>query len=140
MPIRKTLWLVVLASGVSSSASPQPPTSTVRTPQFENDSVRVWKTTIATGQPLTMHRHESGRVIVALTDGTLRIVKESGESRTVIWERGNAYWLPADPPGEKHGDLNEGQDPIEVMVVELKPRTPLGEASPSIGNGPARGR
>ena len=120
----RTLHLVVLALGVTTTASPQPPTSTVRTPQFENDSVRVWKTSIAPGQPLTMHRHENGRVIVALTDGTLRIVKESGESRTVTWEKGKAYWLAADPPGQKHGDLNQGQEPIEVMVVELKPRTP----------------
>jgi quercetin dioxygenase-like cupin family protein len=120
----RTLHLVVLALGVTTTASPQPPTSTVRTPQFENDSVRVWKTSIAPGQPLTLHRHESGRVIVALTDGTLRIVKESGESRTVTWEKGKAYWLAADPPGQKHGDLNQGQEPIEVMVVELKPRTP----------------
>ena len=139
MPIRTTPWLVVLAWTVSGSATPQPQ-ATVRTPQFENDSVRVWKTSIATGQPLTMHRHENGRVIVALTDGTLRIVKESGESRTVTWERGNAYWLPADPPGEKHGDVNDGRDPIEVMVVELKPRTPVSETSPSIGSGPARAR
>ena len=123
MPIQRTVWLVVLALG-SSLARPQPRMSTVRTPQFENDSVRVWKSTIAPGQPLTLHRHESGRVIVALTSGTLRIVKESGESRTVTWERGNAYWLPADPPGEKHGDLNEGKEPIEVMVVELVPRNP----------------
>ena len=120
----RILCLGVLALGVTTTASPQPPTSTVRTPQFENDSVRVWKTSIAPGQPLTLHRHESGRVIVALTDGTLRIVKESGESRTVTWEKGKAYWLAADPPGQKHGDLNQGQEPIEVMVVELKPRTP----------------
>jgi quercetin dioxygenase-like cupin family protein len=122
--IAKVPWLVVLGLGFTSAASPPPPAATVRTPQFENDSVRVWKTSIAPGQPLTMHRHESGRVIVALTDGTLRIVKESGDSRTVTWEKGNAYWLAADPPGEKHGDLNEGREPIEVMVVELKPRTP----------------
>lgn len=121
----RILCPVVLALGVTTTASPQPPRTTVRTPQFENDSVRVWKTSIAPGQPLTLHRHESGRVIVALTDGTLRIVKESGESRTVTWEKGNAYWLAADPPGERHGDLNEGRDPIEVMVVELTPRTDL---------------
>jgi quercetin dioxygenase-like cupin family protein len=127
MSIAKLPWLAVLALGFTSGASTEPPRATVRTPQLENDSVRVWKTTIATGQPLTMHRHESGRVIVALTDGTLRIVKESGESRTVTWEKGKAYWLPADPPGEKHGDLNEGKEPIEVMVVELKARTDLGQ-------------
>jgi quercetin dioxygenase-like cupin family protein len=124
MSIPRITWLVVLALGATGADSAPSPRSTVRTPQFENDSVRVWKTMIATGQPLTMHRHESGRVIVALTDGTLRIVKESGESKTVTWQKGNAYWLPADPPGEKHGDLNEGKEPIEVMVVELKPPTP----------------
>lgn len=121
MSIQQILCLFVLALGFTSAASTRPPRSTVRTPQFENDSVRVWKTTIATGQPLTMHRHESARVIVALMGGTLRIVTESGESRTVTWETGNAYWLPADPPSEKHGDLNEGKEPIEVMVLELKP-------------------
>jgi quercetin dioxygenase-like cupin family protein len=118
----RILFPIVLALGLTTTASPQPPRNTVRTPQFENESVRVWKTSIAPGQPLTMHRHENGRVIVALTDGTLKIVKESGESKTVTWEKGKAYWLAADPPGEKHGDLNEGKDPIEVMVVELKPR------------------
>jgi quercetin dioxygenase-like cupin family protein len=118
----RILCLGVLALGVTTSANPQAPRSTVRTPQLENDAVRVWKTSIAPGQPLTMHRHENGRVIVALTDGTLRIVKEAGDSRTVTWEKGKAYWLAADPPGEKHGDLNEGEEPIEVMVVELKPR------------------
>jgi quercetin dioxygenase-like cupin family protein len=120
----RTMCVVVLALGVTTPASPQMPRTTVRTPQFENDSVRVWKTSIAPGQPLTLHRHENGRVIVALTDGTLRIVKESGESKTVTWEKGKAYWLAADPPGEKHGDLNEGKEPIEVMVVEMQPRTP----------------
>ena len=124
----------------TTAASSQPPKTTVRTPQLENDSVRVWKTSIAPGQPLTMHRHESGRVIVALTDGTLKIVKESGDSRTVTWEKGKAYWLAADPPGEKHGDVNEGKEPIEVMVVELKPRTPYEGTLLPIRNAPARAR
>ena len=140
MPVRKVWGLGLLALGFTSAAGTQPPRPTVRTPQFENDSVRVWKTSIAPGQPLTMHRHESARVIVALTGGTLRIVKGSGESRTVTWERGNAYWLPADPPGEKHGDVNEGKEPIEVMVVELKARPSLGKTLPSTRNGPGRAR
>jgi quercetin dioxygenase-like cupin family protein len=124
MPVRKVWGLGLMALGFTSVVGTELPRSTVRTPQFENDSVRVWKTSIAPGQPLTMHRHESARVIVALTDGTLRIVKGSGESRTVTWARGNAYWLPADPPGERHGDVNEGKEPIEVMVVELVHATP----------------
>lgn len=125
MSKRKLVWLVVLALGLGGSAYPQAaPSATRRVPQFENESVRVWKSVIVPGQPLSLHRHENGRVIVALAGGTLRIVKESGESRAVVWETGKAYWLPADPPGERHGDLNDGPDPIEVMVVELAPRTP----------------
>ncbi|HLQ23288.1 MAG TPA: hypothetical protein VK132_08770 [Gemmatimonadales bacterium] len=129
MFLRKKLPLLVLApflAAVHSGSAITQPASPVtrRTPQFENESVRVWRSSIAPHQPLTMHRHENGRVLVALTGGTVKIVKESGESRTVAWESGRAYWLPADPPGERHADLNEGREPIEVMVVELKPPAP----------------
>jgi quercetin dioxygenase-like cupin family protein len=129
MFLRRKLPLLALALLLApvhpGSAITQPPSPvTRRTPQFENDSVRVWRSSIAPQQPLTMHRHESGRVLVALTGGTVKIVKESGESRTVTWESGKAYWLPADPPGERHADLNDGREPIEVMVVELKPPAP----------------
>ena len=116
---------VVLALALGGSARTETPSSvTRRVPQFDNESVRVWKSVIVPGQPLSLHRHENGRVIVALKGGTLKIVKESGESRAVVWETGKAYWLSADPPVERHGDLNEGPEPIEVMVVELSPRTP----------------
>jgi hypothetical protein len=104
-----------------AAAAAQVPTVTQRFPQFENDSVAVWKTVIAPNQPLTMHRHDHGRVIVALKGGTLKIVPENGEPHTVTWETGNAYWLSPDPPGTMHGDLNEGTDAIEVMVIEMRP-------------------
>jgi quercetin dioxygenase-like cupin family protein len=105
---------------LAASALPQQASATRRIPQLENDSVRVWKSIIAPNQPLSMHRHEAGRVIVALKGGTLKIVQASGESREVRWESGKAYWLDADPPGTTHGDVNPGAEPIEVMVVELR--------------------
>jgi quercetin dioxygenase-like cupin family protein len=94
--------------------------TTQRTPQFENPNVKVWKTLIMPNQPLSLHRHENGRVIVALQGGTLTIKQEKGDSKKVAWETGKAYWLDADPPGELHGDVNETTKPIEVMVVELQ--------------------
>jgi quercetin dioxygenase-like cupin family protein len=124
MSKRRVFCVAVLAVALGGSALTQQSAVTRRTPQFENESVRVWRSSIAPGQPLSLHRHENGRVIVALKGGNLEIVKESGEARTVTWETGKAYWLPADPPGEKHGDRNPGTEPIEVMVVELAPRTP----------------
>ncbi len=94
--------------------------ATGRTPQFENEHVEVWKSVIVPNQPLRMHRHDNPRAIIALKGGTLRVVNEAGESHAMTWETGSAYWLEADPPGELHGDVNEGTEPIEVIVVQLK--------------------
>src|SRR5207247_9032636 len=74
----------------------------------------------AATRPLEMHRHENGRVLVALRGGTIRIVPQSGAPRNLTWETGKAYWLPADPPGAAAADEHAGTDEIEVVVVELK--------------------
>jgi hypothetical protein len=92
-----------------------------REPQFENEKVKVWKSIILPNQPLTMHRHEHGRALIALKGGTLKVVDKDGKAvDTYNWEDGKAYWLDADPPGTMHGDLNEGPGTMEVIVVELQ--------------------
>jgi len=94
---------------------------TRREPQFENEEVRVWKSIILPNQPLALHRHEKGRALIALKGGQLHVVdKDRKPIKTYDWESGKAYWLDADPPGEMHGDLNEGTQTMEVIVVELK--------------------
>lgn len=93
---------------------------TRRVPQFENEHVEVWKSVIVPNQPLEMHRHDNPRAIIALRGGTLTVTNDAGESHDMTWETGSAYWLDADPPGELHGDVNEGSEPIEVIVVQLK--------------------
>ncbi len=40
--------------------------------------------------------------------------------QTHVWQAGQSYWLPANPPGTLHSDVNTGDKPIEVVVVELK--------------------
>jgi quercetin dioxygenase-like cupin family protein len=89
-------------------------------PQFENASVTVWKTVLAPHETIGMHRHEHGRVVVALKGGTLTIPQDDGGSHTLELETGRAYWLDADPPGRLHGDANESSRPVEMMVVEMK--------------------
>jgi quercetin dioxygenase-like cupin family protein len=95
--------------------------TTRREPQFENEQVRVWKSIIMPNQPLTLHRHDHGRALIALVGGQLTVVDQGGKTlKTYDWESGKAYWLDADPPGQLHGDVNNTTKPIEVVVVELK--------------------
>lgn len=108
--------LTVFGGGTRSA---QNATQTERVPQFENEDVKVWKSVIYPKQPLTMHRHDHPRVIVALKGGTIEIVDQSGTREQHVWETGKAYWLPANPPNTRHADANTGDQAIEVMVVEL---------------------
>jgi hypothetical protein len=92
---------------------------TQRIPQFENDDVKVWKSVVMPNAPLTMHRHEHPRVIIALSGGTMKLVQQNGAAEQHVWETGKAYCLPANPPNTMHADVNTGDKQIEVMVVEL---------------------
>lgn len=119
--------LALLAIGCGPATEEQPTEDdqtmeqvTQRIPQFENEHVEVWKSIIMPNQPLTMHRHDNPRAIIALRGGTLTVTNDAGESHDMTWETGSAYWLEADPPGELHGDVNEGTEPVEVIVVQLK--------------------
>ena len=112
--------LAALAGLNAFGQTPGQPAATVRIPQFENEQVKVWKSVVVPNGPLTLHRHEHGRTIVALVGGDLKIVKESGQTTVAHWETGKAYWLPPDPPGEMHKDINDTGKTIEVMVVEMK--------------------
>ena len=119
----KVSRLLFLVSGLVitlAAASSAPTAQTQRIPQFENTHVKVWKSTILPNQPLPPHLHEHGRVIVVLQGGTMKVAEVSGASETHVWEAGKAYWLPANPPGTMHTDVNVGDKPIEVMVVEAK--------------------
>ena len=113
---------VVFGAGVAVGAWQQQAASgTRREPQFENEHVKVWKSIIMPNQPLSLHRHDHGRTIVALKGGTLDVVDGKGETKQrMTWESGKAYWLGVDPPKEEHGDLNRGKEPMEVIVVEMK--------------------
>jgi len=111
------LALLLIAFSARSSDLSAP---TQRVPQFENAHVKVWKSTIAPDAPLPLHRHDHGRVIIVLQGGTMKIAEQTGSSETQVWETGKAYWLPANPPNTMHRDINVGDRPIEVMVVEIK--------------------
>ncbi|MEQ1908967.1 MAG: hypothetical protein ABMA15_09100 [Vicinamibacterales bacterium] len=122
-PRRSIFWVLagIVATGTAVGALQTAATGTRREPQFDNDHVRVWKSTILPDQPLSLHRHDHGRTVVVLEGGTLDVVNATGQTQTRLnWETGKAYWLDADPPGQQHADVNRGTKPIAVMVVEMR--------------------
>lgn len=120
--MKKTLFLLIgLLAAFQANADEEHITEkTHREFQFENDKVKVWKTVITPFDALNMHRHDRERVVVGLKGGILKKIEEDGTTSYLVFETGKAYWLTQDPPDELHGDINEGDEPIEVMVIELK--------------------
>lgn len=96
--------------------------TTKRENEFENDKVKVWKTTImpANNAKLTMHRHEHDRVLVALTDGKLKITNNVEKVHFLTLKKGQSYFLKKDIPNEMHSDENITSYPIVVTIIELK--------------------
>lgn len=123
MKLRRSLIVVSLVSfalGAGAMYAEQQASSR-REPQFENDELQVWKSIVMPNQPLTLHRHDHGRALVALTDGQLNVVDKNGKVLNVYHlKRGTAMWLPSDPPGQLHADVNPNAAPVEVMIVQLK--------------------
>jgi hypothetical protein len=118
---RATLFLLALAgSSGAVPASIEDWAQTGSSPQFETDDVKVWKSILRPNAPFAPHHHDHPRVIVALVGGTIKIVEQDGSSSIHEWQSGQSYWLPAHSPGMLHTDVNVGDKPIEVIVVELK--------------------
>ena len=109
---------LILVSGISAAYAQ----STARTPEFSNNKTNVWKTIIypESNQGLSMHRHDYDRVIVALSNGVLKITSDTEEVHYLKLKKHQAYYLEKDAPHALHQDENITKRPIIVMVIELK--------------------
>lgn len=112
------VWVSVFAAGIAVG---QQANASRREPQFENGEVQVWKSIVMPSQPLALHRHDHGRALISLNGGMLNVVDGTGKVMdTYKLEAGKAMWLDADTAGTQHADVNPGQAPVEVIVVQLK--------------------
>lgn len=113
----KLLMIFVLGASALQAAG----LSTQRIEQLSNARVTVWKTIIypSSKQVLPMHRHDNDRVLVALTDGTLKITSNKGKVHYLKLKKGKSYYLTKDVPNELHNDENVTNHPIQVMVIQL---------------------
>ena len=84
--------------------------------EFENDQVRVVRTTVGAHQSIPMHEHTLNRVSVFLTDNTDRITTADGKAETLERKAGEVAWgTPV-----QHKEENMSDKPFELLIIDLK--------------------
>lgn len=84
--------------------------------EFENDQVRVFRVKMGPHASSPMHEHTLKRVVTYLTDANVRVTGADGKVETQHHKAGDVVW------GEhaKHSEQNLSDQPLEVVVTELK--------------------
>ena len=85
------------------------------TVEFENDKIRIIRIKYGPGEKSVMHTHAKN-VSVFLTSNSVRFTLPDGTSMDVDAEAGVAQYTDA----EEHLPENLSDDPLEVILIELK--------------------
>jgi len=85
--------------------------------ELENQWVRVLRLKIAPRETTAVHVHPN-IVGVLLTDVSVLITNADGTTQQLVRKAGDALYQPATPA---HSEQNLSDQPIEAVVVELKP-------------------
>lgn len=83
--------------------------------EFENAQVRVLRIKVGPKEKSIMHQHPDA-VAIFLTDVNGKFTFPNGTSEPVTSKAGDARWTPA----ITHLPENAGDQPFEVILVELK--------------------
>jgi len=83
--------------------------------EFENDQVRVVRISYGPHEKSVMHAHPAG-VAVYLTDGKAKFTLPDGKTQDAPVKAGAVQWSA----GGKHLPENTGDQPFELVLVELK--------------------
>jgi len=85
---------------------------------FENDQVRVFRSSREPGSEEKMHQHVgAGRLVVLLTDMDGRMTSFDGKTSTMRGARGDAFWSDGTIT---HKGKNVGKSDSDMVVVEVK--------------------
>ncbi|MGI9166669.1 MAG: cupin domain-containing protein [Pyrinomonadaceae bacterium] len=85
--------------------------------EFENAQVRVLRVNVGPHEKSIMHRHPNA-VAIFVTDVNGKFTFPNGTSQDVTSKAGEVRWTPA----ITHLPENNGDQPFEVILVELKGR------------------
>jgi quercetin dioxygenase-like cupin family protein len=83
--------------------------------ELENERVRVLRATYGPGEKSQLHSHPA-LIAVLLTDGHIRMHYPNGDSEVITAKAGQVLSMPA----LEHIQENLGDEPFEVILIELK--------------------
>ena len=111
------LILFVLALAVPSALAQDPVKVDPKhySVEFENAQVRVLRVKYGPHEKSVMHRHPNS-VAIFQTDAQVKFNFPNGKSQDAGGKAGQVTWNPA----TTHLPENTGEQPFEVIVVELK--------------------
>ena len=116
------LFLLTLASATMAQ-DPVKVDATHYKVEFENAQVRVLRIKVGPGEKSIMHQHPNA-VAIFLTDVNGKFTFPDGKSEAITSKAGDARWTPA----ITHLPENVGDQPFEVVLVELKGKPPVPKA------------
>ena len=109
MPALRTSLLILLASTIVVAQN--------SVPEIENNWVRVFRVKRATHEKASVHQHPAS-VVVYLTDYHQRLTGAEGKTQDVAHKAGDVSFSDAG----KQSEENLSDQPLEAVVIELKPR------------------
>jgi quercetin dioxygenase-like cupin family protein len=96
--------------------------------ELENQWVRVLRLKLAPHETTAVHVHP-GIVAVLLTDALATVTTADGAKQPIARAAGDVLYQPGMPP---HSEQNTSDQPLEVVVVELKSASASGSAPVSL--------
>jgi len=96
--------------------------------ELENQWVRVLRLKMAPQEATTVHAHP-GIVAVLLTPARVMVTNADGTMQAVVRQAGDVLYQPGMPA---HSEQNISDQPLEAVVVELKPGSASGSAAVSL--------
>ena len=109
-----TLFILSLTSLVMAQ-DPVKVDSKHYTLEFENAQVRVLRAKVGPNEKSIMHKHPDA-VAIFVTDTNGKFTFPDGTTQDTVRKAGDVLWTPA----TTHLPENMGNQPFEVIIVELK--------------------
>ncbi len=108
-------FLLIFATKVAMAQDPVKVDPKHYKVEFENNQVRVLRITYGPHEKSVMHDHPDSEAIF-LTDQWVKFTYPDGKSEEVHIKTGDTIWIP----GGKHLPENLSDQPLELILVELK--------------------